>query len=823
MRGETAVNTRAKSDLAKKVVAKVAKDQKTRRRKSGGMSTEMMQTLGAVAFMVVCLAIVGATMFRSDSDKPVRTAQRDTAKTVTVAAADDIDERDTVRPRAKTEGLAAFVQSGLEEERKAERQRRGETEVAAAPQSAPAADDDDDVPVVRQRGTPMVFDVPRKLERAPAPETVQPKPAATERAKAEPPAPAPAAKPVAKPVTVAAERAPPFAATKPTLPAAPVEDEAPAPVAVEPQRSKPAVAEVQPVVADSKTTASESRPTLPESKPTVAPVQEVAAARPAKEPVKAPAAVPAPVVATVEPVREPQGFGPAPSPRLAEPRIELPDEPKPEVAEVPVTPKTAVAPVPAAATVTPSTDMAAVAPSPAVAAPVKAAPPSPAVVAVTPAPVENVAAKATAAPVMASVAPVAPAPVAAARVEPAAQAAEKPAAVPAPATHVETAPSIAKKPVDVPAVPAKPVEAAPMIANVMPAPAVPAVVAAKPVEAVAAPAAAVKPAEAQTVPAKPAPVVAAQPAPVATIAAKPVEPATPVAKMAPPAPVVVATVPPAAVAPAVPAAAPAAGMPEAPKSRWEEWSRDILAIFAPAKPAFKGAGDLKDCADCPDLMVVPTGFFTMGADAADRDARPPERPAVRARITKSFAMGRTEVTVGEYRAFLAATKRAAPDCASFATAVPTAPVSCVSHADALAYVDWLSGQTGERYRLPSAAEWEYAAKAGRESTSIPVRVAALKSTASDASAEPNPFGFVGMGGSVAELVADCFTKSLAEAPTDGTAAVAEGGCRNRVVKDGSDAEPAPYHRPSSRRAVAFDQRFEGIGFRVAREISTKKR
>ena len=146
-----------------------------------------------------------------------------------------------------------------------------------------------------------------------------------------------------------------------------------------------------------------------------------------------------------------------------------------------------------------------------------------------------------------------------------------------------------------------------------------------------------------------------------------------------------------------------------------------------------------------------------------------------------------------------------------------------SHADAIAYVDWLSGQTGERYRLPSAAEWEYAAKAGRESTSIPVRVAALKGTATDATAQANPFGFVGMGGSVAELVADCFTKSLAEAPTDGTAAVAEGGCRNRIVKDGGDAEPAPYHRPSSRRAVAFDHRIDGIGFRVAREISTKKR
>ena len=156
----------------------------------------------------------------------------------------------------------------------------------------------------------------------------------------------------------------------------------------------------------------------------------------------------------------------------------------------------------------------------------------------------------------------------------------------------------------------------------------------------------------------------------------------------------------------------------------------VIAFAAPAL-AFK------DCADCPEMVRVPAGAFKMGSAAAAlqvdwvEPARVTvEQPQVDVTFKRGFAMGATEVTKAEYAVFAAATKRAAAPCFTYDFAAgkwiddgatwetpgfdqpDDHPVVCVNWNDAVAYTKWLSDRTGKNYRLPSEAEFEYAARAG---------------------------------------------------------------------------------------------------------------
>jgi formylglycine-generating enzyme required for sulfatase activity len=296
----------------------------------------------------------------------------------------------------------------------------------------------------------------------------------------------------------------------------------------------------------------------------------------------------------------------------------------------------------------------------------------------------------------------------------------------------------------------------------------------------------------------------------------------------------------------------------------------LAAVWATPAAADPGA-PLRDCPDCPEMVRVPAGTFFMGTPTADpRDpATRAESPAVIVRIPKPFGLGRTEVTRREYRAFIADSGYdARGPCITWDDALgrfnadrgrgwenpgrprearDDHPVACVSWADARAYVEWLAHRTGKPYRLPSEAEWEYAARAGsaarwpwgdapsdgcefanlhdlssRESYAFgwePVRCRdAYPDVAPVGALRANDFGLYDMIGNVAEWVEDCFTDSYVGRPRDGRPWEWVGGCTRRVLRGGSWVSPAERARSAFRDAADTTTRADFIGFRVALDL-----
>ena len=120
----------------------------------------------------------------------------------------------------------------------------------------------------------------------------------------------------------------------------------------------------------------------------------------------------------------------------------------------------------------------------------------------------------------------------------------------------------------------------------------------------------------------------------------------------------------------------------------------------------------RDCPHCPEMVPLKSSYAQLGASEPDPRAEASELLQRIVRLAKQFAIGRTEITVAQYSAFTVATGRAVPACAESAATPGDKPAECVSFADTRAYVAWLSGTTGRTYRLPSASEWENAARAG---------------------------------------------------------------------------------------------------------------
>lgn len=283
----------------------------------------------------------------------------------------------------------------------------------------------------------------------------------------------------------------------------------------------------------------------------------------------------------------------------------------------------------------------------------------------------------------------------------------------------------------------------------------------------------------------------------------------------------------------------------------------------------------RDCADCPDLVVIPSGSFQMGSShmepMRDSESRP-EGPIRTVTIEKSFAAGRHEVTHAEYNAFVTETGYVPTNaCVTWGGRDPidgvnwldpkigeplrgNDPVVCVDWHDAKAYTLWLSGKTGQRYRMLTEAEWEYAAKAGAKTTwpwgedeseickygnvfdqsGLKEPKSATNDNAAARAAKcddgyvhvapvgqysPSAFGLYDMIGNVWEWTEDCSLMLYQDGPLDGSAYQAVGRCEKRAVRSGSWRSRMSRHRPTFRGRDPADLAYYIFGFRIARELN----
>lgn len=245
----------------------------------------------------------------------------------------------------------------------------------------------------------------------------------------------------------------------------------------------------------------------------------------------------------------------------------------------------------------------------------------------------------------------------------------------------------------------------------------------------------------------------------------------------------------------------------------------------PAPPPAGTGPEIRDCQGCPVLVVLPADTFTMGNNASD----PSEKPAHQVHLGAAFAIGKFEVTVQQWNACVDAGACAKVAQASNASA--TAPVRDVSWDDAQQYLKWLTSVSGKPYRLPSEAEWEYAARGG---TATPYwwgpKMATGKANCKDCgppwspdqpanagSFVANPYGLYDTSGSVWEWVADCWHNNFKDAPADGRV-WDEPNCQVRVIRGGSWREGAAYMVASTRFKYDASVRQAQNGFRVARNL-----
>ncbi|HEY8511374.1 MAG TPA: formylglycine-generating enzyme family protein [Cyclobacteriaceae bacterium] len=272
----------------------------------------------------------------------------------------------------------------------------------------------------------------------------------------------------------------------------------------------------------------------------------------------------------------------------------------------------------------------------------------------------------------------------------------------------------------------------------------------------------------------------------------------------------------------------------------------ICAISSWAQKSLKPGEVFRDCPDCPEMVVIPGGSFTMGSTADEvqgyplADIRVQLEGPQRVVNIKQFAVGKFNITRGQWAAFVADTNRPTrggcrwSGLPAAADAKPwdphpdatwknlgfaqddTHPVVCVTWNDAQDYVKWLSKKTGSTYRLLTEAEWEYAARAGTTTTfpwgdtasheyanygtDTVAGVGFTKGrdqwmyTSPVGAFPPNAFGLHDMHGNILEWVEDCFSPTYAGLPTDGSAYTTETTL---------DSLPGPFARMNGSTSCSF--------------------
>ena len=237
----------------------------------------------------------------------------------------------------------------------------------------------------------------------------------------------------------------------------------------------------------------------------------------------------------------------------------------------------------------------------------------------------------------------------------------------------------------------------------------------------------------------------------------------------------------------------------------------------------------------PEMVVLPGGTFRMG-DLSGTAPQENQRPVHEVRIRR-FAVSRCEVTQAQYQEFISATGRFWKKPRDFPD---NGPAADMTWHDAQAFIEWLNRRTGQRYRLLTEAEWEYAARGGTETeyysgddfTSLQANCGNSVSCSGDrhsitapvGSYPPNPFGLYDMAGNVWEWVEDCWHDSYEGAPVDGSAWVtgcddSAGGTRRSPARGGSWGSTLPDQQRSAFRFRFTRTRSDSdLGFRLARDL-----
>jgi formylglycine-generating enzyme required for sulfatase activity len=223
----------------------------------------------------------------------------------------------------------------------------------------------------------------------------------------------------------------------------------------------------------------------------------------------------------------------------------------------------------------------------------------------------------------------------------------------------------------------------------------------------------------------------------------------------------------------------------------------------------------------PEMVSLPGGTFAMGSND-DISEKPIHKVTV-----KPFAISKFPITVHEWNDCVAAKA-----CTSAPTGNDDAPVTNLSWSDTQQFIAWLAEVTHKSFRLPSEAEWEYAARGGTATTywwgdRFQLGMANckgcgepydIKQPAAVSAVKPNPFGLYDMGGGVAQWVADCWHKNYRGAPADGSPWVEDSNCSSHVIRSGSWKNEPSYIRPASRDLYDTNARYLTLGFRVARSL-----
>jgi formylglycine-generating enzyme required for sulfatase activity len=267
---------------------------------------------------------------------------------------------------------------------------------------------------------------------------------------------------------------------------------------------------------------------------------------------------------------------------------------------------------------------------------------------------------------------------------------------------------------------------------------------------------------------------------------------------------------------------------DAAEMAMQKLSLSVLSNAQERHVAEAPGSEFRECARvCPRMVVVPPGTFAMGSPEDEVDRTAGEGPRHEVTIAHAFAISRSEVTFEQWDACVAA---AACPTAVDSWGRGTMPVIDVSWDGAKLYVAWLSHVTGKEYRLPTEAEWEYAARAGSSTryawgdepgighANCNGCVSAWTlQTAPVGSFQPNAFGLFDMQGNVWEWVEDVWHDSYEGAPTDGSAWI-EGDATYRVVRGASWHNEPELTRVAIRFKRHREVQFDTLGFRVARTI-----